>query len=165
MGLFGVKKDSQDKKLSEHYFKLAELDQLFSILIINSSHDIVYVNEQFTTDFGYEPSELEKQSINKITAKVLHQEFETDFWNKSISNKFSASIEVQKKSKKFVFSRLKIVRKDDAHYWLLFDTPEKKDDPFSKLKESMDLHLELINSTPDIICFKDGAGKLKPTAI
>lgn len=159
MGLFGVKKDSQSEKRSEHSINSVELDQLFSILVINSNHDIVYVNEQFTADFGYQSSALENQSINKIIAKDLHQEFETDFWNKSIVHKFSGSIEVQKKSKKFVVCRLKVAQKENGHYWLLFDTPKKDDETYSNLKESMDLHLELINSSPDIICFKDGAGR------
>jgi PAS domain S-box-containing protein len=159
MGIFGVKKDSQDKNQSDDFIKVAELDQLFSVLIINSNLNIVYANEQFKENFGFTTSELKNLSIHKIQAKLVNHEQSTNFWTSVINDKFSACVEVQNKSKRFVSSRLKIIQKDNGYFWLLFDTPDETDDPFGKLKESMDLHLELINSTPDIICFKDGEGR------
>lgn len=159
MGLFGFKKDSQTDNLQDYHINVSELDMAFSILILDADLNIVHSNLQFSKEFGYADNELYDQNINKLYAD-FHEEDKGFFvWENLIYSQLSACLKLRTKTGSSILCRLKVVRKENGHFWLFFDKPEPADIHLKNLQESVNLHMQLINNTPDIICFKDGQGR------
>lgn len=160
MGLFGLTKNSQKDSLLDHHISISELDSVFSILILDSDLKIEHINPQFMKDFGFAKDDLYKRNIDGISADFQVETEERFVWRDVIQSGASLDMKMEAKTGDSVLCRLKIIRKNNNQVWLLFDKPElEKDYSVKSLQESVNLHMQLINNTPDIICFKDGEGK------
>jgi len=159
MGLFGFKNDEQPANLPNYFLEKDDFNELFSLIIINSENRILFANNKLYTDFGYQSDDLLNKSIDELRVFDQNKTPDSNYWRNHLSDKLSACIQLQNKSGDLVNCRIKVTKKGTDNFWIFLDKPEEKDDPFQELQESVLLYKELVNHTPDIICFKDGDGK------
>lgn len=159
MSLFKSDKHSQTSDLPNFQLNKDDFNNLISLIILDEQHQIVHLNEQFQSDFGFDPQDYIGKNINSFSVFYKHSKDPKSFWEEHITDKFSACIELKNAHGILDFCRLKVIKKSNGYYWLLFDKVTKEQQSFSSLQDSIDLYSELVKHTPDIICFKDGKGK------
>ena len=159
MGILETNNQSKAADLPNHFVDLDEIGTIFSIVIIKSDFNIKYINSQFSKDFGYTSDDLLGQSIDHLNAGLNNGKNDQINWRSFLSHQLSVSIQLVSKADNATLCKLKVIEKDNGDFWLLFDLPELVGNSIQKLQESVNLHLQLINNSPDIICFKEGEGR------
>lgn len=162
MGLFG-KKNKAEINQANGYLKLDDLNGVFGIIVLNSVHEIVSVNDKVLNSLSLSSEDLVGKSINTLSASLVDTEFHDGFWIETLgANFFSNQVQILHKDNGLVSFQLKIIKSNEGFFTLLFEEIQAKSNPVEpNLASNMnnDLFLELIKQTPDIICFKDGEGK------
>lgn len=159
MGIFSKKKESFSNDLPDYLIDLKDLDCVFSIIVINSEYEIKYINKKFSDDFGFNFNELVNQSVDKLLAFKSDGSKEKIHWQTYLGNYHSKSIRFYSNSGDEFICVLKTIHKDNGDFYLFFESSQSIDATKSNLQESVSIYRQLINNTPDIICFKDGEGK------
>ncbi len=162
MGLFG-KKNKTELNQANGYLKLDDLNGIFGVIVLESQQQIVSVNDKMLSYLGLASDDLIGKSISTIQTSIINTEFHDGFWIETLAaNFFTNQVQVLLKDNSLVQLQLKIVKSAEGCFTLLFENIVQQIETKEVSEPSnmnSELFLELINQTPDIICFKDGEGR------
>lgn len=159
MGIFN-KKNNKEYKLASAYAKLDSFDLLFGIIVLDLSFEIISINDKIAQLFNIDEEEVKGKSISVLQTSLKNSEFHDGFWTETLSGHFFANeVQVLVGETKLVPCRLKVVKQEEEGYILLFEKMKIEDTSSITMEPINELFLELVQQSPDIICFKDGGGK------
>ncbi len=160
MGLFGKKSSGGNSKADSSYGDYKGFDQLFAILIAHIDGTIISFNDLFSIQFGYKSSEFEGNPVGVVQLGLMSKEaYSAIYTSIQLSEAYQTEVQIKSKTGNLNSYKMKAAPLPDNKFLLVFEPVRKEKTIVDDAAESNRLFMEMINHMPDIICFKDGAGK------
>ncbi len=160
--LLATFEDLTKQEIAQEKFESLFNNSADAIIIHNFSHDIIEANKTAEQLTGYTREELLKMKISELQSQFSEEEIKETTAKINRAGEITNEINLLTKSGElkpvFILDKIIDYEGKKAILGQVHDIADRVAAE-QKTKESEELLRTLINSTPDIVCFKDGEGR------